>query len=170
MNKALITAAASLEGITIQDLYQQYPDFDINIKAEQALLEQADIVVFQHPVYWYSCPAIMKEWIDVVLQNGFAYGEKGSKLKGTKWLSAITTGGDNRSYSLEGTHHYAVEEFLKPFERTAAFCDMEFLPAFICHSATHLDAQQLERHTQSYLSRLRQLSLNDPHAGDGHHA
>jgi len=156
-NKALITAAANLDGVTVRDLYAHYPDFDIDIKAEQTLLEQADVVVFQHPIYWYSCPAIMKEWFDVVLQSGFAYGDKGSRLKGKKWLSVITTGGNQQSYSTEGKHFYSIDDFLRPFEQTAAFCDMEFLPAFICHDAIHLDKQQLEALSQKYLKRLKQL-------------
>jgi len=165
LNRALITAAASLDGVTIRDLYQQYPDFDIDIKAEQTLLEQADVVVFQHPLYWYSCPAIMKEWFDVVLQNGFAYGDKGSKLKGKKWLSAITTGGNHQSYSPEGKHFYLIEDFLRPFERIAVFCDMAFLPAFICHDAIHLDEQQVEVQTQQYLNQLKKLM-----SGENKHA
>jgi len=157
LNKALMQAVASLDGVTIRDLYAHYPDFDIDIKAEQGLLEQADIVVFQHPIYWYSCPAILKEWFDVVLQNGFAYGDNGSKLKGKKWLSAITTGGNNQSYSLEGKHVYSIDDFLRPFEQTANFCGMSFLPTFICHDAVHLDKHQVEALSQKYLERLTQL-------------
>lgn len=170
LNKALVNAASSLDGLTVHDLYQHYPDFDIDIQVEQDLLEQADIIVFQHPVYWYSCPAIMKEWIDVVLQNGFAYGENGNKLNGKKWLSAITTGGDDQSYGQEGKHYYPIDDFLKPFERTAAFCSMEFLPAFISHDAIHLDKQQVESHVKKYLERLKQLRSNQTDPGETTHA
>jgi len=165
VNRAFITAAAELESVIIHDLYHHYPDFDIDIKLEQDLLEQADIIVFQHPLYWYSCPAILKEWLDVVLQNGFAYGDKGSKLRDKKWLPAITMGGDLHSYSSKGKHHYSIAEFLIPFERTAAFCEMTFLPAFVCHEATHLDQQQLNTQTQRYLDRLIALAK-----GEGQHA
>jgi len=161
LNKALMKAAISLEGVTVRDLYAQYPDFDIDIKAEQKLLEQADIIVFQHPFYWYSCPAILKEWFDVVLQNGFAFGDKGSKLKGKKWLSAITTGSNHQSYSLEGEHVYSINDFLRPFEQTANFCEMSYLPAFICHDAVHLDKQQVEFLSQKYIKRLAHLMTGE---------
>jgi len=157
LNKALLNAVASLDGVTIRDLYQHYPDFDIDIKVEQNLVEHADVILFQHPVYWYSCPAIMKEWLDVVLQNGFAYGDKGSKLKGKKWLSAISTGGNHQSYSPKSEHFYSIEEFLRPFERTAVFCGMEFLPAFISHDAHHLNEQLIEAQTQKYRNRLKKI-------------
>jgi len=165
VNKALMTAVQNLDGVTVHDLYEHYPDFDIDIQREQDLLEQADIIVFQHPIYWYSCPALMKEWIDVVLQNGFAYGANGSRLKDKKWLSVITTGGDDHSYGEKGKHGYPIADFLKPFERTAVFCAMEFLPPFISHDAVHLDEPQIARQVECYVTRLKQLT-----SGENHHA
>ena len=63
-----------MEGVRLHDLYEAYPDFLIDVEAEQALLLEHDVIVFQHPVYWYSSPAILKEWQDLVLEHGFAYG------------------------------------------------------------------------------------------------
>jgi len=157
INRTLINAAADLKGVTIHDLYHHYPDFDIDIKVEQDLLIQADIIVFQHPLYWYSCPAILKEWLDVILQNGFAYGDHGSKLQGKKWLQAVTTGGDLQSYGAAGKHKNSIADFLRPFECTAAFCDMDYLPAFVCQDVMHLDPQQIEQQTQRYLDLLKSL-------------
>ncbi len=91
-NKQLLHAIEGLEGITLHDLCQRYPDMFINVKREQALLAEHDIIVFQHPFYWYSCPAIMKEWMDLVLEYGYAYGPEAHALNGKQWLSAITTG------------------------------------------------------------------------------
>ena len=52
-----------------------------------------DVVVVQHPFYWYSTPALVKQWEDLVLEHGWAYGTGGTALRGKQWLSAITTGG-----------------------------------------------------------------------------
>ncbi len=161
VNSALMAAAKNISGVTVHDLYANYPDFDIDIQHEQDLLEQADVIVFQHPIYWYSCPAIMKEWIDVVLQNDFAYGLNGKALKGKKWLSVITTGGDDHSYSEQGKHKYPLSDFLKPFERTAAFCNMEFLPPFISLDAIHFEEQQLAKQVEKYVTTLKQLMLGE---------
>jgi glutathione-regulated potassium-efflux system ancillary protein KefG len=35
-----------------------------------------------HLLYWYSTPAILKEWQDLVLEHVFAYGHEGTKLHG----------------------------------------------------------------------------------------
>ena len=62
VNRRLIAAVSNLENVTVNDLYEEYPDFSVNVKREQDLLRSHDIVVFQHPFYWYSSPALLKEW------------------------------------------------------------------------------------------------------------
>ena len=84
--------------MTIHDLYEVYPTLSIDVKREQALLLEHDVIVFQHPFYWYSCPAILKEWQDLVLEHGWAYGVGGTQLRGKITLNAITTGGPAHAY------------------------------------------------------------------------
>ena len=127
-NKQLLHAIEGLEGITLHDLCQRYPDMFINVKREQALLAEHDIIVFQHPFYWYSCPAIMKEWMDLVLEYGYAYGPEAHALSGKQWLSAITTGGAPESYCSEGYNQRPLLDFLLPFQQTAQLCGMQWLP------------------------------------------
>ena len=88
INNAMRAAVEDLEGVIVNDLYAQYPDFLIDINREQSLCENADAIVFQHPFYWYSMPAIMKEWIDDVLQQGWAYGANGDVLKDKIFMEA----------------------------------------------------------------------------------
>jgi glutathione-regulated potassium-efflux system ancillary protein KefG len=92
INRRLIESVKGLNNVTINDLYEEYPTFDIDVQHEQDLLLTHDIIVFQHPFYWYSSPAILKEWEDLVLEYGFAYGVGGTKLHGKLFLTAITTG------------------------------------------------------------------------------
>lgn len=113
-NKALLQALRKVEGITIHDLYQRYPSMFIDVAQEQQLLLEHDIIIFQHPLYWYSCPAIIKEWMDQVLEYGFAFGPQGHALKGKALLSAITTGGSQESYTSQGHNRRAVIEYLLP--------------------------------------------------------
>ncbi len=155
-NKNLIHALSPIENIKVRDLYQLYPDFDIHVQAEQAELLKAKVVVFLHPIYWYSCPALMKEWLDLVLQPGFAYGSDGGKLMGKKWLCAITTGGDEASYNIDGKHGASMDDILKPFERTAAVCSMEYLPPFVVHHVDHLTDEQLRIQAQQFVTLLQQ--------------
>ncbi|KUE78268.1 glutathione-regulated potassium-efflux system oxidoreductase KefF [Aeromonas schubertii] len=133
-NRSLLQAISDLEGVTLHDLYQTYPDQLIDVKREQALLAEHDLIVFQHPFYWYSCPAILKEWCDLVLEYGYAYGQEGTALHGKQWLSAITTGGAPESYSEAGYNHRPLLDFLLPFQQTARMCGMTWLPPFVLHS------------------------------------
>jgi voltage-gated potassium channel Kch len=81
VNRRLISAVRGLRGVTINDLYEEYPDFDIEVGREQELLLNHDIIIFQHPFYWYSSPATLKQWEDLVLEYGFAYGKGGTRLQ-----------------------------------------------------------------------------------------
>jgi glutathione-regulated potassium-efflux system ancillary protein KefG len=133
-NKALIQALRKVEGLRVHDLYQQYPNMFIDVPYEQRLLLEHDIIVFQHPLYWYSCPAILKEWMDQVLEYGFAFGPDGNALKGKSLLSVITTGGSLESYTALGHNRRAITEYLLPFRQTGWLCGMRWLPPFVLYS------------------------------------
>lgn len=45
MNKALLAGLEGLDGITINDLYAQYPDFLIDVAREQMLCETHQIIL-----------------------------------------------------------------------------------------------------------------------------
>ncbi len=160
INRHLIKAAQHIDSITIHDLYEQYPNFHIDIKFEQNLLLNHDIVVFQHPFYWYSSPAILKEWQDLVLQYGFAYGQGGTALQGKRFLSAITTGGSEEAYGRKGHNHFTIRELLAPFEQTAQLCGMEYLPPFVIQGTHQLrEPQQIATQVDAYQTAL--LALRD---------
>ena len=97
-NRVLLKPARQLENVTVHDLYAHYPDFFIDIPHEQALLREHDVIVFQHPLYTYSCPALLKEWLDRVLSRGFSSGPGGNQLAGKYWRSVITTGEPESAY------------------------------------------------------------------------
>lgn len=138
VNAEMCRAVRDIEGVTLRDLYEIYPDFLIHVKEEQELLIDHDIIILQHPFYWYSSPAIIKEWIDLVLEYGFAYGNEGTALKGKSMMTAITAGGSQDAYKTGGAHYYPVREFLRTFERTAALCNMTYLPPFVVHHTSEL--------------------------------
>lgn len=156
-NRRLLAAARSVPGVTVRDLYEEYSDFMIDVPREQELLRAHDVIVFQHPFYWYSCPALLKEWMDLVLEYGFAYGEAGSALHGKILVSAITTGGAAESYRRDGLNVYTIGEMLVPFERTAGLCGMRWLPPFLVQSTFTLPPDQLEAHAVDYTALLGDL-------------
>lgn len=130
INAELRSAVENLDGITFHDLYARYPDFCIDVPQEQSLCEDHDVIIFQHPLYWYSTPAIMKEWLDLVLQHNWAYGTRGKALEGKLFLQALTAGGDNASYQKKGMNRFTIAELTAPFRATANLCRMEWLPPF----------------------------------------
>lgn len=143
VHKALIQSCANLSDVTINDLYEHYPDMYIDVDREQALLRAHDIIVFQHPFYWYSSPAIIKQWFDLVLEHNWAYGSKGNALVGKKMFNVISCGGSREAYGPTGTNRYSINQFLLPFEQTARLCKMTYLPPFVIHATHRLTPDQL---------------------------
>ncbi len=148
--RALASAAADTPGVTLHDLYETYPDLDIDVPAEQELLLAHDIVVLQHPFYWYSVPSLLKEWFDLVLALGWAYGPGGERLRGKPCLAAITCGGAQEAYTRKGQNRYTVRELLAPVEQTARLCGMLWLGPFVVHGAHRMDRTALAQHAVDY--------------------
>ncbi len=85
-NKALMEAVQDMPNVTVRDMYEEYPDFQINAASEQSILTAHDVIIFQHPLYWLSSPALLKQWEDTVLEKGFAFPPGvGTKLEGKIW-------------------------------------------------------------------------------------
>lgn len=160
VNRAMRDAARALPNVTISDLYQTYPDFHIDVPAEQALLEAADLVVFQHPIQWYGMPSLMKEWVDLVLEGGWAYGEGGTALRGKHHLLAVTTGSKADAYQEAGQHNWPFGAFLPPFRQTAELCGMHWMTPLILHAAHQVPQAEVDAH----IARYRQLLTHSPQA------
>lgn len=164
INAAMRGAVEDLEGVTFHDLYATYPDFLIEVGHEQKLCQAHDVIVFQHPFYWYSAPAIMKEWLDLVLQYGWAYGVKGRALEGKFFLQALTAGGDNDSYRQQGLNMYTIAELTTPYRATANLCRMEWLPPFtVLGMHRGMSEAKIRRHADEYrrvITALRDETLD----------
>ena len=151
VNVQLAEAASRLECVSLVDLYAEYPTFEIDVDREQQRLLTHDIIVFQHPVYWYSAPALLKEWQDLVLEYGFAYGAEGTALAGKVLLNAVTCGAPREVYTSGGGYSYSLKEFFAPFEQTALLCRMRYLPPFVLYAAGHAaEENRLADHVAAY--------------------
>lgn len=167
VNRRLLAAARDVEGVEIHDLYEAYPDFGIDVRAEQERLEAAQSVVLQHPMYWYSTPSLVKEWFDLVLEHGWAYGSEGMALEGKNFLSAISAGGRRAAYGAEGAHRYTIPELLRPIEQTVRLCRMHWLPPFAAVNAHRIEDDELDRVARLYGDVLRALATGEvPPAAD----
>lgn len=154
VNRVLVDGLDEIEGVTFHDLYERYPDFDIDVGTEQALLVAHDLIVFHHPMFWYSTPALLKEWQDLVLQHGWAYGREGRALRGKELLSAVTTGGRETAYRHGGYNRYTIAELLRPIEQTATLCGMDYLPPFVVHGTNGMTSDEMRAHADDYRRTL----------------
>ena len=170
VNRPMVDAVRGLDGVALVDLYAEYPDFQIDIDQEQQRLLEHDIIVFQHPLYWYSTPAILKEWQDLVLEHGFAYGDGGTALQGKVFFNALTAGGLEAAYCAKGYNHFSIRELLYPIEQTARLCGMTYLPPFaLFDSRTAIEEGRVNRHIDDWirlLEALRDDRLDIPTAQD----
>lgn len=168
VNRVLAEVVQNVAGVTLHDLYEAYPAFQIDVPREQKLLLEHDVIVFQHPFYWYSTPALLKEWQDLVLEHGWAYGSKGHHLEGKTTLNVVSTGGPEQVYQPGGANLYTVKQLLAPYELTARLCRMQWLAPFVVHAAFKYErADQLAQHVTDYqalLEALRDDTLDLPRA------
>mgnify|MGYP000392049401 FL=1 len=157
-NQVMLEAIKDLDYVRVNDLYEEYPDYFVDIKREQKLLLEHSLIIFQHPFYWYSSPSLLKEWQDLVLAEGFAYGEGGYQLAGRYWLNAITAGAAKDSYTPHGFNKFSTTELLRPFEQTADFCGMNYVEPFVMYEAETLSHSAVEKEAQRYRDYVDSLA------------
>lgn len=161
INRPLMQAARALGHVNVRDLYALYPDHVIDVSVEQSALAKADLVVWLHPLQWYSMPALMKLWLDEVLTHGWAYGHSPDghatrRLQGKDLWLVVSTGGTQAAYHPQGYNRYFFDAFLPPYEQTAALCGMRFLPPLVLHGAHHVSEAERLEHCQTFTRRLNQ--------------
>lgn len=124
VNKALLESAKTLSNISIHNLNTTYPDGDIHLQSELELLKKADRIVCQFPLFWFSTPAIMKEWQDKVLSH-IHYSDNPRALEHKKFSIITTAGGEASSY--DGHHGYSLDTLLSPIYNAFAYsyCDVD---------------------------------------------
>lgn len=160
-NQLMVKHIPDVPEITFHDLYETYADFNINLEHEKKLLSEHNIIVFQHPFYWYSSPPLLKQWIDIVLEFGWAYGPGADALKGKILFCAITTGGQRSAYSSDGHNRFTINELLVPVNQTAHLCKMIYLPPFVVHGTHRITVDDLKEEAQSYGKLLLKLVDGD---------
>lgn len=160
-NRALGLAIKDLPGVQIRSLYDLYPDFSIDVDEEQRALAACSTVVWQHPIYWYTVPALLKLWFEKVLTLGWAYGQGGRALAGKRCLWVATTGADAEGYSPAGMHAHPFSAFAPVVMQTARFCGMTWLDPIVVYGAHKITSEELEAHGARYRARLEALLRDD---------
>ncbi len=159
-NKAMLQGIEQLENVTFRDLYEIYPEMDIDRYAEQEILVAHDCIIFHHPMYWYSAPAIFKEWQDLVLTHGWAYGSKGNALKGKCFFNVLTTGAPRIAFNIGEYQNHTVREFLLPYNQMACLCKMLAFPPFVVHGTHLVEEERLQQAHEDYHAVLKLLAAD----------
>lgn len=146
---------------TSRDMYAEYPDFNIDVEKEQKLLTAHDRIILQFPFYWYSCPPLLKKWLDDVLTYGFAYGSEGDKLQGKDIQLILSVGGHERFYA--GFDIYAtVFDLLRPFQLTANLCQLNYMMPQWMHEADTAPEETIKEFGEKWISMI-----DDPARSNG---
>jgi glutathione-regulated potassium-efflux system ancillary protein KefF len=157
--RALMQAGLQLQTqdptrVQVRDLYATYPDYSIDVAAEQTLLQSCQLLVWLQPVHWYGMPPLLKLWLDEVFAFGWAYGPGGQALAGKNLWLAASTGGHEDSYHPAGYNRYFFDAFLPPYEQTAALVGMRWLPPLVLHGAHRAAQPVLQAHADVFAQRL----------------
>ncbi len=165
MHKSLLDHIKQLPNVTINDLYENYPDFEVDVEREKKLLSAHDVIVWQHPFFWYSGPALLKQWQDLVFEYGWAYGNGNYALEEKRIFNVITSGGELEAFQKKCFHNSTIRDFLLPFERTAEICKMIYLPPFWVPETEKLSNAAIAEYGRQYkdlLTLMGDSNLNDP--------
>ncbi|RSZ59878.1 NAD(P)H dehydrogenase [Massilia atriviolacea] len=158
VNRRLAQAARSVPGVELVDLYETYPDFYIDVAAEQDNLADAAALVFLHPIQWYGMPSLLKEWVDTVLVPGWAYGAGAEALRGKHFWLVASTGSPAEAYAPDAAHGHHFDAFLPPYRQIAALCGMEWIAPHILHGAHQSSEETLGAHVDAFAARLSALT------------
>jgi putative NADPH-quinone reductase len=157
VNRALAEAARGVDGVTVHDLYAAWPDHHIDVAHEQALCEAHRCLVWLHPMTWYSTPSLLKEWQDLVLAWGWAYGSGGQALRGKPFLQALSTGGPAAAYAEGAEGRRTVEALLAPIAQMAQLVGLDRRPPFVVHGAPRLTPDELKAQAAAFADALTAL-------------
>jgi glutathione-regulated potassium-efflux system ancillary protein KefF len=135
----------------LRDLYALYPDYCIDVAAEQAALKAARLVVWLHPLHWYGMPPLLKLWLDEVFAYGWAYGPGGTQLNGKDLWLVVSTGGTEASYRPDGHNRFFIDAFWPPYEQTAQLAGMPL----VLHGAHHVTQDEITEHVDTLVDHLR---------------
>lgn len=126
-NKTISESLAKEENVEVRHLDKLYPDFQIDVVSEQEALLKADTIVFQFPLFWYSMPAILKQWIDSVFLYGFAFGSE-SILNQKRIIVSFTIGSPIKGYPND-----IVQKIVFPLQGLAKYCNLNYIGEIYCN-------------------------------------
>jgi NAD(P)H dehydrogenase (quinone) len=145
-----------------------------DIAAEQRKLLQADLLILQFPMWWFSMPAILKGWVDRVFAYGLAYGVgehserrwgdrygEGS-FKGKRAMLIVTTGGWAPHYSERGING-RMDDLLFPINHGILhYPGFDVLPPQVIYQTGKMDESRYRQILNELGARLDAVGETNP--------
>ena len=152
----------------VHNLQSSYPRSSIDAASEHRLIDNADALVLQFPIYWFNCPPMMKSWMDSVLTPGWAYAGA-HHLEGKPTAIAVTCGSPQEAYSPTGANGHTVQEYLNSFESSFRHVRADFKGFYVFYGAAPADgskpnATELAASARNYVDFLHSLTGKAPAA------
>lgn len=139
----------------VHELYKVYPNGDIDVAKEQALIEQHESLILQFPVYWFNCTPLLKQWLDDVFTYGWAYGLAGDKLKNKKVALAVSAGMRKDDWMTNGHNKFTLEDALRSFEITMNYVKADYQPFFAFYGVeSDSSMQRVRQSAELYVDYL----------------
>jgi len=137
-----------------------------DVRAEQAKVAAADLVLFHFPVWWFGMPAMLKGWVDRVFSRGFAYSagrkyERGH-FKGKRAMLCITTGTASTLYEPDGIDGDLLHVLWPIHNGMLAYTGFTVLPPYVAWMPARVDASARAAYLTGYRARLEALDAIEP--------
>ncbi|XP_013889941.1 NAD(P)H dehydrogenase [quinone] 1 [Austrofundulus limnaeus] len=137
-----------------------------DITAEHHKVEEAELIIFQFPLYWFSVPAVLKGWMDRVLTQGFAFSLQkiydSGVFKEKKAMLSFTTAATQSMFQPDGING-DINVTLWPLQNgTLHFCGFQVLAPQIFWGPAHCPAAVRTQMLAGWRARLRALQDERP--------
>ena len=130
-------------------------------------LEQADLLVFSFPLWWFGMPAILKGWVDRVFASGRIYGgpklyENGVGGGTSRAMVLMTSGGGEQVYSGFGVNP-SLKAILDPIEHGVFwFNGFQPLAPFVAWSPARISQDEREAYLGELARRMESVFDEKP--------
>ncbi|HIE0669409.1 TPA: NAD(P)H-dependent oxidoreductase [Acinetobacter nosocomialis] len=136
-NKTIVSELVkTYPDLEVRDIFQLYPDYKIDVSAEQEALLRHDAIILQYPMFWFNMPAILKLWFDEVFTYQFAYGSQGDKLKDKKVIISMTVG--QKEANMVNDQENLIDSFLKAVQHSIQYTQMQLSGTFLLYDVSPL--------------------------------
>jgi NAD(P)H dehydrogenase (quinone) len=103
---------------------------------ELAMMDRADLLVLQYPMWWHLPPAMLKGWFDRVLTYGEGYTSKkrweAGRFVGKSAMLSVTVGTSRETYAFDGRSG-DIDLMLWPVNFSLAYVGYDVLTPFIAY-------------------------------------